>query len=50
VQNLVQMTLGGRDRLVCFLKHPSAHGTRPSLAASYPEDIERLRMAAGGTA
>jgi hypothetical protein len=44
------MTLGGLDRLVCFLKHSSAHGTRPSLAASYPEDIERLRMAAGGTA
>jgi hypothetical protein len=49
-QNLVQMTLGGRDRLICFLKHPSAHGTRSSLSTSYPEDIERLRMAAGETA
>ncbi len=49
-QNLFRMTIGGRDRLICFLRHPSAHGTRPSLALSYPDDIERLRMAAEGTA
>lgn len=48
--NLVQMTLGGRDRLVCFLKHPSAHGTRPSLSTSYPDDIDRIKLAADGSA
>lgn len=48
--NLVQMTLGGRDRLICFLKHPSAHGARPSLSTSYPDDIDRLKLAAEGSA
>ncbi|MFJ5861807.1 hypothetical protein ACIQCM_10325 [Pseudarthrobacter sp. NPDC092439] len=49
-QNLFQMVLGGRKRLICFLKHPSAHGPKPSLAQSYPDDLDRLRLAAGGTA
>lgn len=49
-QNLFVMSLGGRERLICFLKHPSGHGTRPTLATSYPTETERLRMAAEGTA
>jgi hypothetical protein len=48
-QNLLQMVLGGRNRLVCFLKHPSAHGTKPSFALSYADDLDRLRLAAGVT-
>ncbi|MFB8369828.1 hypothetical protein ACFC25_10745 [Pseudarthrobacter sp. NPDC055928] len=48
-QNLLHMHLGGRDRLVCFLKHPSAHGAKSSFASSYPDALERLRLAAKGT-
>lgn len=48
-QNLITMSLGSRERLVCFLKHPSAHGAKPSLALSYPDDIERLKLAAKGS-
>lgn len=48
-QNLIQVELGGRSRIVCFLKHPSAHGAKPSLALSYADDLDRLRLAAEGT-
>ncbi|MCO4236903.1 hypothetical protein NG702_05605 [Pseudarthrobacter sp. MDT3-28] len=48
-QNLIRMVLGGRNRLVCFLKHPSSHGAKPSLALSYPDDVDRLRLAAEGS-
>jgi len=48
-QNLFQMVLGGKSRLICFLKHPSAHGAKASLASSYPEVLDRLRLAAKGT-
>ena len=48
-QNVIHAALGGRDRLICFLKHPSSHGAKPSLASSYPEMLDRLRMAGKGT-
>lgn len=48
-QNLIHMELGGRDRLVCFLKHPSSHGAKPSFLSSYPGALDRLRLAAKGT-
>ena len=49
-QNLFKMVLGGRNRLICFLKHPSSHGAKPSVALSYPDDMGRLRLAAEGSA
>ncbi|MDQ0924579.1 hypothetical protein QF038_003087 [Pseudarthrobacter sp. W1I19] len=48
-QNLFQMVLGGRNRLICFLKHPSSHGAKPSLALTYADNLDRLRLAVEGT-
>lgn len=46
--NIFQLEIGGRSRLVCFIKHPSAFGGSSQLESQYPQDFERLRMAAEG--
>jgi hypothetical protein len=47
---LVEMTLGGRQRLVVGLTHPSGFGNGKTLAKRYSaEDLVRLREWAEGT-
>lgn len=46
--NVVPMHIGGRNRLVCFIKHPGARGGAAVLETQYPEVIARIRNAARG--
>ncbi|MGY3380891.1 hypothetical protein ACVWYS_002848 [Arthrobacter sp. TE12231] len=46
--NVFQLQIGGRTRLVCFVKHPGARGGSAMLETQYPDDIERIRNAARG--
>jgi hypothetical protein len=45
-QNIFELPIGGRDRLVCFIKHPSAFGGSAHLKNAYPMDFDRLHVAA----
>lgn len=47
-QNLLTLHIGGRSRLVCFIKHPNARGPVTTLENQYPEFIEEIRRAAQG--
>jgi hypothetical protein len=47
-QNIFQLEIGGRSRLVCFIRHPSAFGGAAQLQTQYPRDFERLQQAAEG--
>ncbi|MHA7209517.1 hypothetical protein [Arthrobacter sp. MDT1-65] len=47
VQSIVKITVGGRQRLICFLWHNSAYAPKvKDLKTMYPEDFPRLQRAA----
>lgn len=45
-QNIFEYRLGGRNRLICYSRHPNSRGEKVDLATMYPDDIERLVTAA----
>ncbi|GAA3275784.1 hypothetical protein AAU01_16210 [Paenarthrobacter aurescens] len=45
-QNIFEMHVGGRSRLVCFIKHPSAFGGSAHLQSTYAQDFHVLQEAA----
>lgn len=46
--NVFPLQIGGRTRLVCFIKHPGARGGSAMLETQYSEHIESIRHAARG--